>query len=146
MSISLYKTPNYNSEFSAFLPFTLTFDGRIGGAQDRQVFIRNHDASRWYSNIQIQAVDSAGLDLTDNSVDGFMWKLLSKDIVPTEEEWAQVTAGASLSLSDSLGSSSLGNTVTFLPVWIRVQIPRGQSIQTIKDIVLRITATEGLVE
>jgi len=43
------------------------------------------------------------------------------------------------------GSATLGDTLTYLPIWVRVVIPRNQPIQTIKDIVFKITAQEGLV-
>jgi len=50
-----------------------------------------------------------------------------------------------VSLGADLGSSGDGDIITFLPLWIRVAIPRAQRIQAITNVVIRITATENVV-
>lgn len=145
MALGLYAAPDASAQLNLLSPFTVTFDGRIGGAQDRLIYVHNDDPTLWYSGITVAVRDVEGVDITDDSVAGWSWRLMSKDIVPTEEEWELVTHGASLSLSSNLGSAVIGDIITFLPVWVRVQIPRGQAISVIKDVTLRITATENLV-
>ena len=146
MSIGIYSSPDKDSIISSERPFTITFDGRVGGAQDRRIYIHNNDTTRWYSSITVQAVDESGINVVDGSEVGFSWRLVQKDVVPTNEEWALVSDGNTLSLSNNLGSISEPDVVTFLPVWIRVQIPRSQLVQTIVDVELRISATETLTD
>lgn len=145
MALGIYSTPHPDAQFGALQPFTITFDGRIGGAQDRLVYIRNDDATRWYSSVTISAHDTEGFNLVDGSQAGFSWKLMSKDIPPTEEEWALVSPGNTVSFSGNLGSDTLGDIITFVPVWVRVEIPRGQAVSVFTDITLRVRATEALV-
>jgi hypothetical protein len=145
MGLGIYEAANENAIISDENPFTVTFDGRIGGAQAKKVYIRNDASDKWYSSIQLVVLDTIGASIVDGTVSGWSWKLMEKDIPPTEEEWAEVSPGNTISFSSSLGSSSLADTITYLSVWVRVEIPRGQSIQTITDIVLRLTAQENLI-
>lgn len=148
MALDLYLDTNENSKMSSdgsgYPAFTVTFDGRIGGSIDTRVYIRNDDLALYYTNITLGPVDTAGDNIVNGSIAGFDWRLAEKDIPMTNEEWALVTPGNTLSLSSDLGEDGLGDISTYLPVWIRVSIPRGSSIQTIKDVVLRIQATENL--
>jgi len=121
----------------------LTFDGRIGGERDRLVYVRNDDILRYYTDIQVSPTDSSGDNIVNGTTSGFFWKLMLKDIAPTNAEWALVSPGNTISLGADLGDTTAGDIVTYLPFWVRVAIPRSQRIQTITDVVLNITATEG---
>lgn len=144
MSLHLYSSPDETAKFDSIGPFMLTFDGRIGGQIDRLVYVRNDDILRYYTNIQVVPVDSSGDNIVDGTATGFFWKLMVKDIAPTNTEWALVSPGNTISLS-SLGDTAAGDIVTYLPFWVRVAIPRSQRIQTITDVTLRITATESVI-
>ncbi|MHA1909774.1 MAG: hypothetical protein ACW98Y_20930 [Candidatus Thorarchaeota archaeon] len=146
MSLAIYSAPYDDNKLTGTnTTFTMTFDGRVGGIQDRRIYIRNDETIRWYENITLSVIDYTGDSIVDGTNPGFYWKLMEKDIIPTNEEWDLIASGNTLSLSSDLGSSLLADIVTYLPVWIRVAIPRGQSIQTIKGVILRISATEGVV-
>ena len=145
MSLAVYSKPEDGAEYTALSPFTVTFDGRLGGAQDHKVYIRNNDAQRWYSSIALQAVDTYGTSTTDGSLVGYNWKIAEGEDALSLEEWEAVNQGNQLSLSDSLGTATEGDIVTYLPVWIRVTVPGDLPLQTITDMVLRITATEGYI-
>lgn len=146
MSLGIYSSPHEDYKLDASSPFTITFDGRIGGAQDRIIYVRNDDTARWYSDIQIQPVYSgSGTNIVNGERTGWRWKLIEKDVPPTGDEWSQVAPGVVLSLSSDIGSSLLADIVTFLPVWVRAVVPSGQRIQAITDVVLRLTSTEGLI-
>jgi len=145
MSLLLYSKPNKDAAITATKPFTLTFDGRIGGIQDKCVYLRNDDTERYYDSIVVSIIDGSGDDITDGSKEGFEWKIIQKEIVPTNEEWGEVSAGSSVSLSGAIGSSTKGDIVTYVPIWVRVSIPRSQRIQKIVDVIFRISATEIVV-
>jgi len=145
MALGLYTAPDASALLTDKNPFTVTFDGRKGGIINRLLFVRNDNSATWYSNIQVQPIDLSGENIVDGSKLEFHWKLLEKDIVPALEEWKSVLPGNQLTLSSNLGSSTLGDIVTFLPFWVQVKIPERQKVSTIKDVVFRVTATESLV-
>ena len=67
MSLKLYLSPDVTSLISANSPFAVTFNGRTGCAQDWRIYIRNDEASKYYTDIQVLAVDTSG---GDSIVDG----------------------------------------------------------------------------
>lgn len=145
MGLGLYSKPDSDYPINSLNPFTVTFDGRIGGAQDRLIYLRNDDTDRWFNNITVQAIDPSGDDWVDGTIPGFSWRLMQQDVAPTEEEWGLVAAGNTLSISTVLGSSIFADIVTYVPIWVRVQIPRGQAVSTITEIIFRISATENAI-
>lgn len=142
MALGIYSDPNPEALITSSNPLTFTFDGRVGGTMSRKIYIRNDNPDRWYTNITVQPVDTSGTNIVDGSTPGFFWKLKEKDINPTPEEWDLVSNGNQITLSKNLGNNLLGDIVTFLPIWVKVSVPRGMDLQTIKDVVLRIQATE----
>lgn len=145
MALNAYFSQNVDSKITSTTPFTVTFDGRYSGAQYKCIYLRNDDPIRWYSNIQVSLVDSSGNDITDNSMSGWVWKLISKETRPLLIEWDEITPGNTIALSDDIGSATLIDISTYLPVWVYVSIPRGQKIQTITDVKIRISTTEHLI-
>ena len=148
MSLNLYSKPDETGAFSELSPFTVTFDGRTGGAIDRKVYLRNDHSRRWYSNIELEAVDTADtrLSMVTDGVPGFFWKLGQGDRPLFTEEWEQIGQGNSIAISGHLGSASFSDITTYLPIWIRVQIPPDIGIATIKEIVIRVTGKENYVD
>lgn len=145
MALGIYYAPNEDSQYTSLNPFAVTFDGRVGGSQDWLVYIRNNDDTRYYTGISLNATVSSGSDLTNNSVDGYIWKLMEKDIEPNDMEWNDIDPSNTISFSSNLGSSTAADTYTYLPVWIRVTVPDNQLIQSFNNVVLRISAQENLV-
>ena len=145
MALSIYLKPSPDSKVSSTNPFTITLDGEIGGARDIQLYIRNDNEDRWYNNIQVLPYDSHGNNIVDGTITGWFWRVLEKDVAPTTEEWLDVAAGNTITLTSNIGSSTLGDTSTYLPFWVRVAIPRWQLADNITRVVLRLSATENLV-
>lgn len=142
MALGLYFEPRESSLISSESPFTVTFDGRTGGEMDRCIFLRNDDLERWYSDIVISLSDSGDFDHTNNTTSGWWWKLKQKDIPPTNDEWIKISPDNELTIDEDIGSEGNGDIVTYIPVWVRVAVPRSQAIQTINSIVFVIEATE----
>lgn len=144
MSLAVYSKPDADFAFTSLNPFRVTFHGRTGGSQDHLVFVRNDDILRSYKNIYIEAVDTIAPSYIDGTTEGYEWKLASKLTPLTFEEWRYIAPANRLSLP-SIGSKTVSDIKTFLPVWVRVRIPPRQSVNNLTDIILRITATEILV-
>jgi len=137
----------FSTEGSFDNPLTHSFNGTTGEVIERRYYIRNDDASRWYSNISVQPVVSSGDDIVDGvgSTEGYSWKVLAGDSQPLEEQWELKDAGEAVSLGSDIGSGSVGDTTTYLPFWLRIQIPPNAPIASYQGIVLKIETTEGLV-
>lgn len=154
MALALYSKPDENcmlsntsDDIDDYKPFTISFDGSTGGSLVKKLYVRNDNLDRYYTNIQIYPIDnSSGIDHTDGTTDDWHWKLMEKDIPPSEEDWDGVDMGNILTLSSNIGNSSLGDTATYLSFWVRVTIPDKQLADNIKDIYLRMVATETVVE
>jgi len=151
MALALYGKPTEESRLSngsdgtLYEPFVCTFNGKSGGAISQQIYLRNDDLTRRYSNITLQAVDAAATSRVDNSVDGWFWKIMEKETAPTYEEWDEIVEGAAHTVSADIGNITQGDTSTYLSIWVRVEIPIEQPIQNITNITLNISATETVV-
>jgi len=153
MTLALYDAPISSAKLSVstddytnYNPFVVTFDGRTGGAITKQLYIRNDNLDRYYRNIGISLIDTDSFQHIDGSVHGWEWKLMISDLPPSEAEWYNIDPSNYLVFSDNLGSSSMGDTATYLSFWIRVAVPAKQLLQTIKTVYIRITAVEGMVD
>ena len=143
MGIGLYLNTNINSKISDTNKFSITFDGRIGGIQDKQIYIRNDDITKWYNNIQLYVFDSGNNNIVNNQNNGWSWKLKEADIDPTNEEWNSISAGQTIAISVDLGSSTKFDIVTYVPIWLRIQIPSKQYVQTIETVSFNLLAQEN---
>ena len=135
MALGIYTEPSIDSKLDDDHPFTVTFDGQKGGIIDKCIYIRNDDLSSWFENII----------LTPTGIVDSTWLLLEKDTTPLNQDWEGVTPDIAITLSSNIGSATQPDISTFIPVWVRIEIPKGADIQTIKSIVLRLTATRHLV-
>lgn len=137
MALLIYDIADPQSAFSENGDFTnplsLSFDGVEGGIIKQKLFVRNNDTSKSYTGITITPVD--GGDGLVNGADGFSWKLVAGDEEPLEEQWAGVAAGNIISIPD------IGDSTTYQPFWIRVEVPSGSSIQSFQSVQLKIDAT-----
>lgn len=137
--LAIYKEPNDTAMYSSRSPFTITFDGRIGGSQDKKLYIRNNSNIKYYTGITVAVVD-----VGDEG--NITWKLKEKDITPTNDEWMEVAVGNTLTISSNVGTSTRADTSTYLSFWIKAIISRGQDIRTLTNYVIRLSATELFVE
>lgn len=118
-----------------------SLDGRGGGSSETLLYIRNDDAAFYYTGISIQPVDiNGGVSILDGT-SGYYWKLIATSSQPTLADWNLVTGGSFISLAN-LGAFGSPDTSTYLPVWVRIEIPKNAPIKTYTDIALNITATQ----
>lgn len=147
MSIGIYTDANPATLISKSATFTnpllVALDGRLGGITQKKLYLRNDDNTLWYSTNTVTPADLIDPTIV-NGTNGISWKLRAGGTQPTDEEWAAITAGNTISLAN-LGSGAGSDTSTYLPFWVRVQIPRNTSAKTILDVTLTINTNENVV-
>lgn len=148
MALNIYELADDGTAFSDDQSFTnalsITADGVVGTAIHRRYYVRNGDVSKWYENIRVQAVVLNGDDIVTGALSGFKWKLVAGNPEPLEEIWELTDGGNEITLPD-IGEVGTGDTSTFLPFWLRVEIPRSSQVRSYQNIGLRVTADENLV-
>lgn len=144
MGLNIYTSPIETSKIDTDEYIPVTFDGTTGGSIDLKLYVRNDDLELWFSDIQVTPYEDG---TTLNVVIGPAWEIrvMEKDITPTTEEWLELSAGNSITLSSDIGSATKGDISTYLAFWMRITVPRDQQVQNIESIVVRLNATSGLV-
>ncbi len=148
MALSIYESADSATVFSeggSFTnPFAVSLDGRNGGVREIKVYLRNNDATKYYTSITVGLEDTDTTNHVDGTETGYEWKLIAGDQQPTEYDWDQVAAANTISLAN-LGSAGTPNTSTYLPFWVYIKIPRHVSVQSVNTVSFVVTATETLV-
>ena len=128
-------------------PLTTTHDGKTGDEQTVQVYLRNDDATKWYSNIIIKPVDLVDANPYGDiiySETGWGVKLNKGSEEPTQGEWEDLDWGDSINM-ENIGSNSLANTATYYPFWFLITCPPNTNAKIKTDIVLNVSYTENSV-
>ncbi len=145
MALLIYTKPDVNysltNDGTGLSPLRITIDGKVGGTIIYPLYIRNTEKTHYYEDIELSVYDGTG----DYSSNGWEWRLIEKRIEPIEEEWSEVSAGNTLSLSVDIGSTSIGDISTFITFWLKVIVPRGLLAANIMDLKLRVNATKKVV-
>lgn len=120
-------TPS-STETSRQGPHRTFSDGRLGGAHEQLVYLRNDDASSYYTDLLLSYEQEIYNDSGEFGETGWGTKCAYGERRPTEAEWNEIRSGEPLALPD-IGSTDAADTYTFHPVWIRVYCPGGQAAQ-----------------
>jgi hypothetical protein len=140
MALKIYPAASPDNPFSQdgvmTNPIREAFDGRLGEIREVEYWVAS-DNTNTYTSITLSPVSTGGRNILAGT-DGYSWKLKAGDTQPTADEWRSITSGNSISLDDI---SSSGD---FRPFWIRMEVPRGASVESFEDLVLRISATETI--
>lgn len=128
-------------------PLTTVHDGKTGDTQTVQVYLRNNDETKWFSNIVIKPVDLEDADPYGDVIyteTGWGVKLSAGSNEPTRGQWDDIDWGNSISMSD-IGSDSDYDTATFYPFWFLITCPPNTDAKIKTDIVLNVSYTENAV-
>jgi len=128
-------------------PITTTHDGKNGDVSTMNLYVRNDDSAKWYSNIIITPVDLVDANpYGDVSYTETGWgvKLNQGGTEPTENEWADINWGEAINM-DSIGIESAADTTTYFPLWYLISCPPNTNAQNKSDIILRVDYTENVV-
>lgn len=124
-------------------PFRTFHDGHIGGTMEQKIYIRNADATRYYTVVTVAPQMDNGMDWGEFGDTGWGIKLVAGERQPTEQEWDQVHSSDTLQLAD-IGAVATPDT-SYKPVWVRVACPGGTPAQIRENIRLRVSALERIV-
>lgn len=144
MSLRIYDSVSGSSSpFSVGGVFThpllTSVDGRTGGVIEKLLYVRNTNELFQYEDISVVAEQSEGdIDLIGGT-NGFSHKMKAGDTKPSSDEWLTIQAGNTISLED------ISDIVTYLPFWIRIEVPRQVPVQRFRGVSLKIVATQILV-
>ena len=152
MGLKIYQSPVpegfiTSSNDDLYIPATFTFKGSVGGILHRRFWVRNDNVDIHYSNILLSLKDSASIgSIVTSSLNrtGFAIKLSAGDDIPSEATWRGLGAGGQITLPD-LGTSKTYNITSYLPFWIRVEVPVNQATTTIKTVTFVLTATANWI-
>lgn len=120
-----------NDEAARFGPFRTFADGRLGGAYEQIIYLRNNDPTVYYTNVTVTYKCELYDDSGEYGNTGWSVKYLYGERRPTEAEWDNVRTAEPLSLPD-IGTIDAADTYTYHPIWIRVYCP-GNISATIRD-------------
>lgn len=119
-------------------PLLMSIDGRAGGAVERLLYIRNDDSAYYYTDIELSP-SATGLIPVDSG--SWKWKLSAGSTQPTERQWLLISTGNTITLDD-LGDGEAADTSTYLPFWLRIEIPANSTAVTYSNISLQIVAEQ----
>lgn len=143
MSLKVYEealpTTSFSTDGDMSNPIRHSFDGRLGGVIEKRYYLHNDDPLLYYSGITLTPLDTGPDHLVDGT-NGFSWKLKAGDQQPVAQEWATIDDGNAISFT-AIGNSIQGDVTTYLPFWLRIEVPKGADIDSFDDITLRLTAS-----
>lgn len=141
MALKIYPDEGLSSPYSqdgtANNAFRQAFDGKTGQVKETKLYLRNDDASKNYTGIFISSISLSGRNIVDGT-DGYSWKLKSGNTQPTYDDWRSISAGNSISMG------SISDTTTYLPFWLRIEVPKGAPVETVSGATLKVVASEGV--
>lgn len=143
MPLRIYQVADPSTAFSnsgnMTNPFRVSFDGRLGGVVQNRLYLRNDDTSVYYSGINVFPVDTGANHITDGT-NNYSWKLNLGDQQPLEQQWATIANNNTITIS-GLGGAHLADTTSYIPFWVRVEVPKGAPVNSYDEVIIRITAS-----
>ena len=128
-------------------PLVTIHDGKIGDTLTVCVYLRNDDATKWFSNIRIQPADLEDANPYGDviySETGWGVKLNAGANEPSQGQWEDLPWGNTIKMGD-VGSDVLGDIATYYPFWYLITCPPNTDAKVKTDIILRVSATENSV-
>lgn len=131
--------------YSATDPIRTFHDGFRGSSHEELIYIRNFDASKYYTDIVLQPeLVGAYADLGEWGTTGWAIKTMYGSRQPTEDEWDALEPSEAIALPD-IGTTEAADTFTNHPVWVRVYCPGREAAQIRKNMQLKLQYFEKQV-
>lgn len=128
-------------------PLTSVHDGKTGSVVSKQLYLRNDNASKWYSNIIVKPIDLVDANPYGDiaySETGWGIKLSEEADEPSVSEWEDISWGSPIDVID-IGSDSGEDTTTYIPFWYLESCPPNTDAKIKTDIVINVSYTENAV-
>jgi hypothetical protein len=140
MALSLYYKNDQDQfvEVTDTTPITTIHNGRTGDKKTIQLFIRNDDETRWFSNIIVKP-ENVTYEIT-----GWGVKLYPGDSCPSVSLWEDITWGSQIDIED-IGSDEAADTSLYSSFWYYITCPPNEPVIIKKDISLKVSFTENIV-
>lgn len=122
-------------------PVWTTHDGQTGGIVTLQLYLKNDDVAKWYSNVTVQPIDLVdAYPYGDVGYDETGWgvKLSEGSTEPTIAQWEDIDWGNTITMPD------ITDAVSYIPFWYLISCPPLIDAKTKTDIVLRTAYTENV--
>jgi hypothetical protein len=148
MSLAIYYKDD-NDQFvlvSDTFPISTIHNGRTGDVKTTQLFIRNDDDTKWFSNIVIKPVDLVDANPYGDvgyTETGWGVKLNYSESEPSNGEWLDLSWGEAISIS-AIGSN-LAADKNYKSFWYYITCPPNEDVKIKTDIVLEVSFTENVV-
>jgi len=129
------------------VPITTIHEGKEGDTKILQLYIRNDDAAKWFSNIIIRPVDLVDANPYGDvaySETGWGVKLSENTSQPTSAAWEDLPWGEQIDIVD-IGSDSVADITTYVPFWYLITCPPNEDVKNKDDVVLNVSYTENAV-
>ena len=128
-------------------PVVSVHNGKTGDTITTQLYLRNDDAAKWFSNILVQPVDLVDAEPYGDvafSETGWGVKLSAGAEEPTAGEWEDISWGNQIDMDD-IGSDLTADTTTYFPFWRLETCPPNEEAQIKTDLVINTSYTENSV-
>jgi len=128
-------------------PLVNIHNGRTGDTITKQIYLRNDDPLKWYSNITLKPKDLEDVNPYGDVVyteTGWGVKLSFGSAEPTVGEWDDMDWGDSIS-ADNIGSDLSEDTTTYFPIWYLETCPPNTDAKIKEDVVIQVAFTENSV-
>ena len=129
-------------------PVATVHDGKIGDVTSTQLYLRNDDNARWYSNIEIFPYDKLVGEINAGDINyedtGWGMKLSLGSIEPTQAMWDDIDWGDSIVVT-RIGDIGVPDTAQYYPFWCMISCPPNHDAETKENISLRIEYTENAI-
>ena len=152
MGLGLYYKENdvfiaMSEDDDVSVPLTTIHDGKLGDTKTVTVYLRNDDATKWFSNIKISPLDLIDAEPYGDiiySETGWGVKLYPGSVEPTSGEWDDIDWGDQITMAN-VGASGAGDTATYYPFWYLITCPPNTDAKVKTDIVFNVGYTENAV-
>ena len=144
-SNDLFVEVSTDSDLST--PITTIHEGKEGDVKTLQLYIRNDDSTKWYSNIIIKPIDLVDADpYGDIAYDETGWGVKLSDSItePAQGEWDDLLWGEAIDIVD-IGSDASADVATYVPFWYLITCPPNENVKYKTDIVFNVSYTENSV-
>lgn len=148
MSLLIYKSISDEVSFNESTDFFLTtHNGYTGGSYEFVFYLKNSDASLYYTNILVKP-EFPTTELIPNNIlseSGWSIKLsFGSDFQLTEKEWNEIQINEEVSIPD-IGNSQSANTDSYFPINVRVYCPGKTESQIRNDLSLSLRYIQNVV-